>query len=71
MRWQVFGFQLTNGIPIESWFDDEHDEELLKLLPFLERLAVADDVRPLIREQFKLHELVYPSGVTQDVPLTG
>jgi len=54
----VFGYQLDNGIPIETWFDDPSDRELLNLLPFLNILANADDVRPLIRNKFKLYEKV-------------
>jgi CTD small phosphatase-like protein 2 len=55
---QAFGFQLANGVPIESWYDDNEDTELLKLIPFLERVAEADDVRPHIDETFKLQDLV-------------
>jgi CTD small phosphatase-like protein 2 len=55
---QAFGFQLANGIPIESWYDDEKDQELTLLLPFLESLISLDDVRPSIQNKFKLQELV-------------
>jgi NLI interacting factor-like phosphatase len=55
---QAFGFQIDNGVPIESWFDDPNDRELLSLLPFLESLTGVEDVRPLIAQKFNLREKV-------------
>lgn len=49
---QVFQLQVNNGIPIESWFSDDSDEALPQLIPFLETLASADDVRPIIAKKF-------------------
>lgn len=55
---QAFGYQLTNGVPIESWYDDVADCELLKLLPFLESLEHVADVRPVIAAEFNLADRV-------------
>lgn len=57
----VFAYQIDNGVPIESWYNDTRDRELLHLLPFLETLINVPDVRPYIREKFQLAKRVEES----------
>jgi len=54
----AFGYQVDNGIPIESWFEDPKDTELLKLAKFLKGILGQDDVRPMIREKFQSQQRV-------------
>ncbi|KAF6776779.1 hypothetical protein AHF37_04135 [Paragonimus kellicotti] len=64
---RIFNLQLDNGVPIESWFVDVNDQELLNLLPFLAEISKVDDVRPLIVNRFRLHEKVMAAA---SLPLT-
>ncbi|EGG16552.1 dullard-like phosphatase domain containing protein [Cavenderia fasciculata] len=41
-------FHPENAIPVDSWFDDEKDRELLELIPLLEDITKVDDVRPVL-----------------------
>lgn len=55
----AYAYQVDNGIPIESWFDDPKDTELLKLGDFLEKFNDnVKDVRPIIHNHFKTYMLV-------------
>lgn len=57
----AFGYQVENGIPIESWFSNEdnpNDTELLKLERFLRTLHGTTDVRHAVRQEFQTFRLV-------------
>jgi len=47
-------FHRQNAIPIETWFDDENDTELLDLIPLLEHITTVDDVRPVLQKSYGL-----------------
>jgi len=54
----AFGYQVDNGIPIESWFEDGDDNELIKLQEFLDTLHGENDVRLKVRERFQTWKLI-------------
>uniref|UniRef100_A0A7S0C7X3 FCP1 homology domain-containing protein n=1 Tax=Proboscia inermis TaxID=420281 RepID=A0A7S0C7X3_9STRA len=54
----AFGYQVDNGIPIESWFDDSEDTELIKLEKFLRNLHGTEDVRSVVRDRFQTWRLI-------------
>jgi len=55
---QAFAFQIENGIPIQSWYDCPEDDNLMRLIPFLEKLAAAEYVRPIVNQKFMLQDRV-------------
>ncbi|KAJ1723686.1 hypothetical protein LPJ53_001967 [Coemansia erecta] len=55
---QAFAYQQSNGIPIESWYEDKSDRELTRLMEFLETVVGDEDVRPKVEAQFKTKEKV-------------
>ena len=44
----VYRFHKSNALPISSWFDDEFDNELLKMIPLLQKLSQVKNVRKYI-----------------------
>lgn len=51
-----FGFQLDNGVPIISWYNNPHDTELANLIEYLKLLQQADDIREVNKTTFHLHD---------------
>ncbi|KAJ2656939.1 hypothetical protein IWW48_004762 [Coemansia sp. RSA 1200] len=55
---QAFAYHQSNGIPIESWYEDKNDRELAHLMDFLMTLVGEDDVRPKVEAFFRTNEKV-------------
>ncbi|CAD6184181.1 unnamed protein product [Caenorhabditis auriculariae] len=67
---QSFAYQLDNGIPIESWFHERDDKELLKLLPFLESIPQEGrDVRDILRQKYRLREMLPTPPQNYQIPV--
>lgn len=50
----AFRFQIDNGVPINDFYDDLDDDELVHLMCYFPKLAAADDVRDVNRLSFAL-----------------
>jgi CTD small phosphatase-like protein 2 len=59
-------FQMENGVPIVPYYDCKEDVELLQLEKFLmEKVHPCDDVRPVLKEYFKLHRYIEYTNISQ------
>lgn len=54
---QNIACQVNNGILVKAWHGYPRDEEMLQLIPLLEKLHSAEDVRPVIANSSELHRL--------------
>uniref|UniRef100_A0A7E4UXU4 protein-serine/threonine phosphatase n=1 Tax=Panagrellus redivivus TaxID=6233 RepID=A0A7E4UXU4_PANRE len=45
-----YAFHPRNALPCKTWFDDPHDQQLLELIPILERLATTDNIFPILSD---------------------
>lgn len=50
-----FAYQLDNGVPIISWYEDSSDKELCNLVAYLRQTLPLEDVRIAHRNTFRLH----------------
>jgi len=55
---QVFSLQITNGIPIESWYENDQDVELKTLLNILNDLREEEDMRDYIEYEFQVPQII-------------
>lgn len=53
-----FAFNVNNGIPISSWYSDPSDKKLYQLIPLLRSLSMEDDVRDVLRDMFKIQDIL-------------
>ncbi|CDW73776.1 nli interacting factor-like phosphatase family protein [Stylonychia lemnae] len=54
----AFGFQIDNGVPIISYYNNKsNDEEMQHMIYYIQCLADVDDIRELNKEAFELSKL--------------
>jgi len=63
-------FHPDNAVPVVSWFDDMNDTELRDLLPFFDKLASANDVYSMLRQNHLQQQQMAqrPNGATTPPP---
>ncbi|XP_008331984.1 CTD small phosphatase-like protein 3 [Cynoglossus semilaevis] len=47
----TYPYHLMNTIPIQSWSGGVEDKELLKLIPYMEKLSAAEDFREVLKKR--------------------
>ena len=53
-----YAFQPGNAVLVPTWVSDDTDTELLSLIPLLDELAAAEDVRPVLQRRCAMKDLI-------------
>ena len=59
----AYTFDSDNGLPIKTWIEDREDRELMKLVPILEFLSKAKDVRKFIDQFVYNNKILYEEAI--------
>ena len=59
----AYTFDSDNGLPIKTWIEDPDDRELMRLLPILEFLSKAKDVRKFIDQFVYNNKILYEEAL--------
>ena len=59
----AYAFDMDNGLPIKTWYEDKDDVELSKIIKILEFLAKTKDVRKYIKKFVKENEIIYEDAI--------
>ena len=59
----AYAFDIDNGLPIKTWYEDKEDVELNKISKLLEFLAKTKDVRKYIKKFVKENEIIYEDAL--------
>ena len=59
----AYSFDIDNGLPIKTWYEDKNDIELFKISEILEFLSKTVDVRNYIKKFVKKNEIQYEEAL--------
>ena len=59
----AYSFDIDNGLPIKTWYEDKNDIELYKINDILEFLSTTDDVRNYIKKFVKKNQIIYEEAI--------
>ena len=59
----AYAFDIDNGLPIKTWYEDKDDNELTKITKLLEFLSKTKDVRKYIKKFVKENEILYEDAI--------